>query len=91
MKTAIITAKIDTEVKALAQKTANDLGVTLSFVIDQLLRRFNQDKRIVVEELIPNEETVKAIEEARADRAAGKTGPIFDNTKDFFEHLDSLK
>lgn len=90
MKTAIITAKIDTEVKALAQKTATDLGVTLSFVIDQLLRRFNQDKRIVVEKLIPNEETVKAIEEARADRAAGKIGPIFDNADDFIKHLKGL-
>ena len=90
MKTAVITAKIDTEVKALAQKTATDLGVTLSSVIDQLLRRFNQDKRIVVEELVPNEETVRALTEAESEYKAGKIGPISHGIEGLRKDLSNL-
>lgn len=90
MKTAMLTAKIDPQVKELAQKTASDLGVSLSFVIDQLLRKFNQEKRIVVEEFIPNAETIRAIEEAIEDRKNGRISPGFDNIYDLMKSLENI-
>ncbi len=87
MKTAIVTAKIDPKLKASVERAARDLGVSLSFVINHSLRKFSEEKTI---ELIPNEETIAAIEEARRDRENGKGNPSFDNPEDFIRHLDNL-
>ncbi len=91
MKTAIITTKIDPVLKNEAQILAQELGTTLSAVINNAVKRFVSEKKLVIENYIPNEETIRAIEEARVDRAAGKTGPVFDNPDDFVKYLKGIK
>lgn len=91
MKTAIITTKIDPILKDEAQELAKKLGTTLSAVINNAVKRFVSEKKLVIESYIPNEETIRAFEEADADRAAGRTNPIFDNADDFMKHLYESK
>ncbi len=90
MKTAIITAKIDPEVKASAQKIAKELGVTLSFVINQALAKFAKDKKVVVESYVPNAETIRAIEEGRADYRAGRLAPPVSSVEELRKALENL-
>jgi antitoxin component of RelBE/YafQ-DinJ toxin-antitoxin module len=85
MKTAIVTAKIDPKIKADALLAARNLGVSLSFVISHSLREFAEKKTL---ELVPNQETIDAIEEARRDRAAGKTSPVAKNIEELRKHLE---
>ncbi len=40
--------------------------------------------------LIPTDETIRAIEESRAEVARGETGPVFTNAKDFIKYLNRL-
>lgn len=88
MKTAVVTAKIDPKLKASAERAARDLGVSLSFVINHSLRKFSEERTI---ELVPNEETAAAIEEARRDRLAGRKGPVAHSTKELRKQLESLE
>ncbi len=90
MKSAILTTKIDPVLKNEAQELARQLGTTLSAVINNAVKRFVSEKKLVIESYIPNEETVRILKEADEDRAAGRTNPVFDNADDFINHLKGL-
>jgi len=89
MKTAMLTTKIDPILKDEAQQLAKELGTTLSAVINNAVKRFVSEKKLVIESYVPNEETVRAIEEGRADLAAGRL-KTYENPEDFIKHLKSL-
>lgn len=82
--------KMDPILKNEAQELAKQLGTTLSAVINNAVKRFVSEKKLVIESYIPNEETVRAFEEADIDRAEGQGGPIFNNPEDFIKHLKNL-
>lgn len=86
MKTAIITTKIDPILKNEAQELAQQLGTTLSAVINNAVKRFVSEKKLVIESYIPNEETVRAIEEGNADFAAGRL-KTYSSPEDFLASL----
>ena len=86
MKTAIVTAKIDPKIKASAERAARDLGVSLSFVINNALKDFSEKRTL---ELVPNPKTVKRLKKQLEDSKNGRNmdGP-FHTTDEFIKYLD---
>ena len=82
MNTASILIKTDPKVKREAQKTAEELGLSLSAIITGLLKEFVKRKTITFtsEELTPYARA--QLEKARENRKQGKGSPIFDTAED---------
>ncbi len=86
MNTATIFIKTEPKVKKEAQRTAEELGFSLSSILNAFLRQFVKTRTInfSAKELdeIPNEYFINAIKKAREERKQGKVSPIFDNAED---------
>ena len=82
MNTASILIRTDPQVKKEAQKTAKEMGLSLSSIITGLLKEFVKRKSITFtdEELTPYAKAL--LKKARENRKQGKTSPIFDNAED---------
>ena len=91
MKT-MINVKADTEVKKGAQKIAEDLGLTLSAIINSYLKQLIRNKSIylsTIPQMTP--ELEELIGRAREDyKKKRNISPIFSNPKDMDRYLDSL-
>jgi addiction module RelB/DinJ family antitoxin len=95
MKTATINLKVDLQTKKLAQKMAEDLGISLSSILTASLKTFTRTGTVNFtlakeESFVPTPYLEKVIEEAMSDYKNGDY-KTFENTKDLFAHLDSLK
>jgi addiction module RelB/DinJ family antitoxin len=79
MNTASILIKTDSKIKKEAQKTAEEMGLSLSAVVTRLLKEFIKRKTITFtsEELTPYAK--KQLKKAKDDRKAGKASPVFDS------------
>ncbi|MBI2415236.1 MAG: type II toxin-antitoxin system RelB/DinJ family antitoxin [Candidatus Kerfeldbacteria bacterium] len=82
MNTAIINIKTDPKVKQQAQKVAEDLGLSLSTVINGYLKQFVRNRSFQVslygiEE--PSDYLIQALQTAQADEADGWVSPTFTN------------
>ena len=90
MKTQII-IKADRVVKTQAQKTAKELGLPLSTVINAYLREFIRSQKVTFSmepELKP--EVGRLLKKASADFRKGKNvSPSFDNAQDTLDYLHS--
>lgn len=86
MNTASILIKTDPKIKKEAQKTAGELGFSLSSILNAFLRQLVKTKTVSfsAKELdeIPNEYFRNAIKKARKERKQGKVSPVFDNADD---------
>lgn len=86
MKTEIINVKTDLKTKKQAQKAASNLGVSLSVVINGLLKQFIYTETLVLtnkpvaEE--PSEWLINELKEAEKDEKEGWVSPGFDNFED---------
>ena len=79
MKTAVLNIKIDPKVKKEAQKVADELGFSLSAIINASLKNLARTKTVSFSVLEPSARLKRAIRSARKDRALGKTsGPFSD-------------
>ena len=91
MKT-IINIKADKEVKEKAKKLAEELGLSLSAVINSQLKQFIRNRSIFISS-IPKmtPELEELLREVEIDIKEGRnlSGP-FDSTEKFIEHLDNL-
>lgn len=90
MNTATINFKTDAKVKNEAYKTAKEMGVNLSVVLNGLLRQFIRTKTVVLtasEE--PSEYLIQALKESREDIRRGRVSPAFDNVEDAVKWLNS--
>ena len=90
MKTQLI-VKTDKEVKIQAQKTAKELGLPLSTLINAYLKQFIATKEAefrVIPKMTPRLE--RLIERVRKDVREGKNiSPTFDNAEDAIRYLNS--
>lgn len=79
MNAASILIKTDPRVKQEAQKTAKELGLSLSAVLNALLKQFIQSKTITFSQFEeePSEYLLKEMKQARENRKAGKGSPLF--------------
>ena len=91
MNTASIFVKTEPKIKEEAQKTAAELGFSLSSLINAFLRQFVKTKTITfsAKELdeIPNAHLRSLIEKAEEDLKKGNTSPKFKTADEFIDYL----
>ena len=91
----VISVKVDKDVRDKARKVAKRLGIPLSMVVNQELKRFVAQERITIEEpLVPNAKTRKVLDKAIRELEAGDMrnfSPKFTNMKDANDWLDRKK
>src|SRR3989344_1672819 len=89
----VISVKVDKDVRDRARKVSQRIGVPLSMVVNQELRRFADERRVEFREpLIPNAKTRKILDEALKYIREGredKFSPAFTNTDDMFKWLNA--
>ena len=79
---ALVQARIDRAVKEEAAEVLAAMGLTVSDAVRLMLTRVAKEKALPFEPLIPNEETLKAMQEARRGRVAS-----FDSIDDLMKDL----
>lgn len=90
MNTAGIFIKTEPETKKKAEKTAKELGVDLSTVLNDYLKKFIQTKRVEVEEYgeEPSEELKEAIFQAEKALKEGRASPTFKTGEEAVAYLE---
>jgi addiction module RelB/DinJ family antitoxin len=93
MNTTSLHIKIEPDIKKQAQKTADDLGLSLSTVTKALLKQFIRTKRLSVGVRdmpeIPNARTRQVLKQAEEDIKAGRTIKL-KNIDEAIAYIDSL-
>ena len=91
MNTASILIKTDPQIKAKAQATAEDMGISLTSVINRYLKHFIQTKSITftVDAEIPNQYMIDTLKESDEDYEAGRA-VSFENGKNALSYLNNL-
>ena len=89
---AVINLKTDPELKKLATQVANKLGVSVSSVLNNELRRFATEQSITFEvPEVPNEQTAKRLAASRKQIEKGEYHHFNDNKKSLKFLADELK
>jgi len=89
MNTAVINIKTNSQVKAKAQKVAEELGFSLSSLINGYLRHLVRTKTVHFNTSEkPTEYLIQALKESERDIKAGRVSPGFDNTEDAIKWLN---
>jgi addiction module RelB/DinJ family antitoxin len=93
MNTTSLHIKIEPDIKEQAQKTAGELGLSLSAVTKALLKQFIRTKQLSIgareRTEIPNAYLRKVLKESEEDIKAGRV-VSFKNSKEALSYLDSL-
>lgn len=77
MKTAILSVKINPKVKSEAHKVAEELGFSLSAIVNASLKNLIRERSVSYSVLEPSPMLQKAMKDARRDRKKGKNfGPF---------------
>lgn len=85
MKTAVINIKIDAKTKKKAQKLAQEMGLSLSAVINGFLSTFVKNRAVSFGFGRPEEPTeylIKALNEAKEDEKKKRMSPAFNKAED---------
>ena len=82
-KTAMVQARIEPELKSEVEKILRSLGLNTTYAISVFFKQIKLNKGIPFAVEIPNAETRKAIEEARAGK-----GKKFNSAKEMFDELN---
>lgn len=89
----VLTVKVDKKLRDRAKKTAKELGVPLSLVINNELKRFANERQLVVKApLVPNKKTRKILDGALKDIHEGNINafsPRFSSVEEANAWLDS--
>ncbi|MBI2017924.1 type II toxin-antitoxin system RelB/DinJ family antitoxin [Candidatus Daviesbacteria bacterium] len=92
MQTAVINIKVEPKTKKEAQKVAEEMGISLSGLINGFLKQVVKTKTVTLsakEE--PSEYMIQSLKEAEDDIKAGRVSPTFDNAKDAIAWLHNPK
>ena len=93
-KYAVINLKTDPELKKRAAKTADKLGISISAVLNNELRRFATEQSVVFDvPEVPNAKTAKQMAASRKQIEAGDYYKFKNNDEalDFLAHKLKLK
>ena len=71
----VVRARIDGQIKEEATAVLDAMGLTVSDAFRMLLTRIAKERALPFEPLVPNEETIQAIQEARARRVRTAKSP----------------
>ena len=89
MNTKTVNIKIEPTLKKQAQKTADELGLTLSAVMKVLLKQFVRTKQLSVGVTeIPNKQFMQSIQQSEKDIKAGRV-TLFTTWDDALSYLDA--
>lgn len=83
-KIAFIRARVEPELKIVAEDILNELGITPTQAITMLYKRIAREHEWPLELKIPNAKTARAIKEAREGKGIIKCK----DTKDLFKKLE---
>jgi DNA-damage-inducible protein J len=83
-KTTTVRATVESKLKAEAEAVLQKLGLTTSQAITIYLKQITLYKGIPFEIKIPNETTIKALEDAKQK----KNLKVFKSAEELFEHLE---
>ncbi len=87
-KYAVINLKTDPELKKRAAKTADKLGISISAILNNELRRFATEQSVVFDmPEVPNTKTAKELAASRKQIEAGDYYGSFDTTEDMIASL----
>lgn len=91
MNTAVINIRTQVSVKEELQKVAQELGLTVSALINGLIKQVIRTKKVEFNARpeIPNAYTIKALKESEEDYRNGRVSPSFDNVKEAISWLDN--
>jgi len=91
MDTTVINIRTQTRVKEQLQRLAEDLGLTVSGLINGLIKQVIRTKKVEfsVEEEIPSPYLIKALKESAEDYKKGRVSPTFDNAKEAVAWLEN--
>ena len=64
----VVRARIDGQIKEEATAVLDAMGLTVSDAFRMLLTRIAKERALPFEPLVPNEETIQAMQEARVGR-----------------------
>ncbi len=84
-KTDTLHIRVEPEVKKKAEKTLNDLGLSITEAINVFLNIVILNDGIPFEIKKPNKETIQAMEDVKNGKNLGKT---YNNADEMFEELD---
>lgn len=89
MNTAVINIKTNPETKAKAQRIAEELGISLSSIVNAYLKQLIKTKTVTfsARDEEPNEYLQTLMRESKEDYKKGNTSPRFKNPKDFVDYL----
>jgi DNA-damage-inducible protein J len=82
-KTAVISARIDPQLKQQAEAVFSELGLTASQAITIFYKQVELERGLPFAVRLPNEETVQALEQARSRQGLAD----FNSLDDLFEDL----
>ncbi len=83
-KTAVITTRIEPEIKQEAENILAQLGIAMSQAMSMYIRQLVLQRGLPFRVQIPNQETMAAIQESKNPENL----PVFDNLDDLFEDLE---
>ena len=81
---AVVRARIDENIKEEAAIVLATMGLTISDAFRIMLTRVAKEKALPFEPLVPNEETIQAMKEARRKKLES-----FNSTEDLMSDLNS--
>jgi DNA-damage-inducible protein J len=84
MKTAMIRARVEPDLKAEAEQILSELGITATAAITIYYRQIVLQRRLPFDVLLPNATTRKALNQA----AAGKNLLSASNAEELFRRLE---
>ena len=94
MNDAVITLKTDFELKQKAMKLADELGFSLSAIINAYLKSFLRTKTVnftTLDESRPTKYMIDSLKESKADIKLGRVSPAFTDAKSAIEWLHNDK
>ena len=71
----VVRARIDGQIKEEAAAVLDAMGLTVSDAFRMLLTRIAKERALPFEPLVPNEETIQAMQEARVGRVRTAKSP----------------
>lgn len=87
-KSAMIRARVEPELKDEGEFVLKQLGLSTSEFISMTFRQLIMRQGLPFDARIPNEETIAALKESRADHKAGRLQPYV-SSKELFAELDA--
>lgn len=90
MNTAVINIRTNPKVKKQAQKVAEELGFSLSTVVNAYLRHFVRTKKVEFEAEEPSEYLIKSLKQSKKEIKEGWVSQSFDNIEDEMKWLNDL-